>query len=119
MDRNDDALVATPPVTKKEVIPPEIETVHQPLDLAAPEAHPLFPYLFVLTYTGRRKGEPWGFIWRLIDLLDVAVDFLRNHRARQEEAAYRVPIPPARETQVPAPIDRIESSACLQPGLLR
>ena len=120
LDRNVAALVALPPVTKQEVIPPEIETVQQLLSLAEAEDHPLFPFLFVLTYTGMRKGELWGLTWRnvvlaaalirvvegtvrtkkqghvtsrpktekgvrSIDLPDVAVDFLRAHRARLGE----------------------------------
>ena len=119
--RNVAELVARPAVTKQEVIPPEIETVHQLLDLAAAEAHPLFPFLFVLTYTGMRKGELWGLTWRHVDLAaglihvsegvvrtrrhgkvrhrpktdkgvrsidlpDIAVEFLLDHRASQGEA---------------------------------
>ena len=118
VDRNVAALVRLPAVIKKEVIPPEIETVQQLLDLAATENHPLFPFLFVLTYTGMRKGEAWGLTWRhvhfdqgsidvmeavvrtrkqgnvrnrpktdkgvrTIDLPDVAVEFLRQHRSQQ------------------------------------
>ena len=120
LDRNVAALVALPPIAKREVIPPEIETVQQLLSLAGAEDHPLFPFLFVLTYTGMRKGELWGLTWRHVDLAaalirvvegtvrtqkqgnvtyrpktdkgvrsidlpDVAVDFLRDHRARQGE----------------------------------
>ena len=118
VDRNVAALVALPPVTKREVIPPEIETVQRLLTLAEAEDHPLLAFLFVLTYTGMRKGELWGLTWRRvnlatglirvvegtvrtktqgnvesrpktdkgvrsIDLPDVAVDFLRAHRARR------------------------------------
>lgn len=68
LDRNVAALVALPSVTKKEVIPPEIETVQQMLSLAEADNHPLFPFLFVLTYTGMRKGELWGLTWRHVDL---------------------------------------------------
>ena len=68
VDRNVAELVRLPAVTKSEVIPPEIETVLKLLDLAAAEAHPLFPFLFVLTYTGMRKGEAWGLVWCRVDL---------------------------------------------------
>ena len=68
IDRNVAALVALPPVTKREVIPPEIETVQQLLALAEAEDHPLFAFLFVLTYTGMRKGELWGLTWRRVNL---------------------------------------------------
>ena len=68
VDRNVAALVALPTVTKREVIPPEIETVQQLLSLAEAEDHPLLPFLFVLTYTGMRKGELWGLTWRRVDL---------------------------------------------------
>ena len=90
----------------------------QLLSLAEAEDHPLFPFLFVLAYTGMRKGELWGLTWRHVDLVgalihvvegtvrsrkqgkvtyrpktdkgvrsielpDVAVGFLRDHRLRQ------------------------------------
>ena len=121
VDRNAAALVALPTVAKREIIPPEIETVQQLLSMAEAEDHPLFAFLFVLTYTGMRKGEIWGLTWRRVDLAaglirvvegtvrtkkqgdvtyrpktdkgvrsidlpDVAVDFLRDHRARGGEA---------------------------------
>lgn len=68
LDRNVAALVTLPPVTKREVIPPEIETVQQLFSLAEAEDHPLFAFLFVLAYTGMRKGELWGLTWRHVDL---------------------------------------------------
>ena len=68
VDRNVATLVVLPAVTKSEVIPPEIETVQHLLELAEAEDHPLFPFLFVLTYTGMRKGELWGLTWRYVDL---------------------------------------------------
>ena len=116
--RNVAELVQLPKMIKRKVIPPEIETVQALLELAAAEAHPLYPFIFVLTYTGMRKGEAWGLKWRYvdldegtikvlvavvrtqeeglvwarpktekgvrtIDLPDVAVKFLRRHRAQQ------------------------------------
>lgn len=68
VDRNVAEFVTLPHVTRHEVIPPEIETVHQLLDLAATENPTLFPFLFVLTYTGMRKGEAWGLKWRHVNL---------------------------------------------------
>ena len=65
--RNVAALVVLPAVTKREVTPPEIDTVRQLLELAETKNHPLFPFLFVLTYTGTRKGELWGLKWRHVD----------------------------------------------------
>ena len=75
-DRNVAALVLLPAVTKIEVIPPEIETVLRLLDLAAAEASPLFPFLFVLTYTGMRKGEAWGLKWRHVNLRKRSIDVM-------------------------------------------
>ena len=124
VDRNVAALVDLPPVTKREVIPPEIETVQRLLALAEAEDHPLLAFLFVLTYTGMRKGELWALTWRRVDLAagvirvvegtvrtkkqgnvesrpktdkgvrsidlpDVAVDFLRDHRARRGQEVER------------------------------
>ena len=121
VDRNAAAMVALPTVTKREIIPLEIETVQQLLSMAEAEDHRLFAFLFVLTYTGMRKGKLWGLPWRRVDLVaelirvvegtvrtkkqsdvkyrpktdkgvrsidlpDVAVDFLRDQRARGGEA---------------------------------
>ena len=121
VDRNAAALVALPTVTKREIIPLEIETVQQLLSMSEAEDHRLFAFLFVPTYTGMRKGKLWGLPWRRVDLVaelirvvegtvrtkkqsdvkyrpktdkgvrsidlpDVAVDFLRDHRARGGEA---------------------------------
>ena len=69
VDRNVAALVLLPPKPKREVVPPEIEIVLELLALAEAEDHPLFPFLFVLTYTGMRKGELWGLTWRHVDLV--------------------------------------------------
>ena len=74
VDRNVAALVALPAVTKQEVIPPEIDIVQQLLELAAEEAHPLFPFLFMVTYTGMRKGEAWGLRRRHVHLDQGTID---------------------------------------------
>ena len=69
VDRNAAALVALPTVTKREIIPLEIETVQQLLSMSEAEDHRLFAFLFVLTYTGMRKGELWELPWRRVDLV--------------------------------------------------
>ena len=54
------------------------------LALAEAEGHPLFPLLYVLTYTGMRKGEAWGLKWRSVDLdnelINVSEAVVRTHR---------------------------------------
>ena len=91
LDRNVAALVALPPVTKREVIPPEIETVQQLLSLAEAEDHPLFPFLFVLAYTGMRKGELWGLTWRHVDLVGGLIHVVQGtvRTRKQGNVTYR------------------------------
>ena len=83
VDRNVAALVVLPPKTKREVVPPEVDLVLEMLALAEVEEHPLFPFLFVLTYTGMRKGELWGLTWRYVDLaaglIRVRLGVVRSH----------------------------------------
>ena len=68
VDRNVASLVSPPTFNKRQIVPPEIETVKALLALAEAEGHTLFPFLFTLTYTGMRKGEAWGLKWRHVDL---------------------------------------------------
>ena len=58
--RNPAKAVTPPRVIRKEVEPPEISRVREILALAAEEEHPLFPCLYLIAYTGIRRGEALG-----------------------------------------------------------
>ncbi len=58
--RNPAKAVTPPKVTPKEVEPPEIARVKEILALAEEENHPLFPCLYLIVYTGLRRGEALG-----------------------------------------------------------
>ncbi|MEE8158707.1 MAG: site-specific integrase [Dehalococcoidia bacterium] len=58
--RNPAKAVTPPKVTPKEVEPPEIAKVKEILALAEKEGHPLFPCLYLIAYTGLRRGEALG-----------------------------------------------------------
>ena len=58
--RNPAKAVTPPKVTRKEVEPPEIARVKEILALAEKEGHPLFPCLYLIAYTGLRRGEALG-----------------------------------------------------------
>ena len=58
--RNPAKAVTPPKVTRKEVEPPEIARVKRILALAEMEGHPLFPCLYLIAYTGIRRGEALG-----------------------------------------------------------
>lgn len=58
--RNPAKAVTPPKVVRKEVEPPEIARVKEILRLAGEEEHPLFPCLYLIAYTGLRRGEALG-----------------------------------------------------------
>ncbi len=58
--RNPAKAVTTPKVVRKEVEPLEIARVKEILRLADEEEHPLFPCLYLIAYTGLRRGEALG-----------------------------------------------------------
>ena len=58
--RNPAKAVTPPKVVRKEVEPPEIARVKEILRLAEEEEHPLFPCLYLIAYTGLRRGEALG-----------------------------------------------------------
>ena len=58
--RNPAKAVTPPKVLRKEVEPPEIARVKEILRLAEEEEHPLYPCLYLMAYTGLRRGEALG-----------------------------------------------------------
>ena len=58
--RNPAKAVTPPKVVRKEVKPPEIARVKEILRLAEEEGHPLYPCLYLMAYTGLRRGEALG-----------------------------------------------------------
>ncbi|MEE9201811.1 MAG: site-specific integrase [Dehalococcoidia bacterium] len=66
--RNPCQAVTPPKVVHKEVQPPEIAAVKHILDIARAEEHPFYSCLYLLAYTGVRRGEALGMRWRDTDL---------------------------------------------------
>ena len=58
--RNPAKAVTPSKVIRTEVTPPEIASVKEILRLAGEEDHPLFPCLYLIAYTGLRRGEALG-----------------------------------------------------------
>jgi len=58
--RNPAKAVTPPKVIRTEVVPPEIARVKEILRLAEAEGHPLFACLYLIAYTGLRRGEALG-----------------------------------------------------------
>ena len=58
--RNPAKAVTPPKIVRTEVEPPEIDRVKRILELAEEENHPLFPALWLIAYTGMRRGEALG-----------------------------------------------------------
>ncbi|MCY4416116.1 MAG: tyrosine-type recombinase/integrase [Chloroflexi bacterium] len=68
LDRNLMSSVRAPRCRSDEVIPPEAKVVQQLLKLARREAHRLFAYIYLLTYTGLRRGEGMALTWENVNL---------------------------------------------------
>ena len=66
--RNSAKSVTPPQVIRKEVEPPEIAKVKDILRLAEEEHHPLYPCLYVMAYTGLRRGEALGLRFQDLNL---------------------------------------------------
>lgn len=58
--RNPAQSVTPPRVSRKEVEPPDIQGVRRLLAAAKAEAHPLYPAIHLIAYTGVRRGEVLG-----------------------------------------------------------
>lgn len=58
--RNPAKAVTPPPVIHTEVVPPEIAIVKEILRFAEEENHPLSACLYLIAYTGLRRGEALG-----------------------------------------------------------
>lgn len=65
--RNPSQAVTPPKVVRKEVEPPEVTVVRRILDIAKAEERPLFPCLYLIAYTGMRRGEALGLRWQDVD----------------------------------------------------
>ena len=66
--RNPAQAVTPPKIERTEVEPPDIAGVRQVLELARVEEHPLFSCLYLIAYTGIRRGEALGLRWQDVDL---------------------------------------------------
>ena len=76
--RNPAQAVTAPKATRTEVEPPDIVAVRRVLELARAEEHPLFPCLYLIAYTGMRRGEALGLRWQDVDLEAGAVSIVQT-----------------------------------------
>ena len=65
--RNPASLVSPPPIARRELSPPDMETVRAALDLARIERHHLYACIRLIAYTGLRRGEALGLLWDCVD----------------------------------------------------
>ena len=68
LDQSPMSMVSAPPSRSDEVIPPEAEVVVRLLKLAKREAHRMFAYIYLLTYSGLRRGEGMALTWENLNL---------------------------------------------------
>ena len=66
--RNPVSLVSPPPIKRREIIPPDIQTVRDALAAAKAEGHYLYPCIHLIAYTGLRRGEALGLNWKNVNL---------------------------------------------------
>ena len=68
ISRNPVALVSPPTVRRREIIPPDVSVVRDALALARDEGDYLYQAMHLLAYTGIRRGEALGLLWKNVDL---------------------------------------------------
>ena len=66
--RNPVSTVSPPPVKPSEVPPPDIPAIRKVLDLARSDGNILYPAMHLVAYTGMRRGEAMGLLWKYVDL---------------------------------------------------
>ena len=66
--RNPAEVVEPPKIERKEIHPPSPSTVKEILEKSESLREPLFPALWLIAYTGLRRGECLGLEWNNIDL---------------------------------------------------
>ena len=66
--RNPVALVSPPTVRRHEIIPPDVSVVRDALAMARDEGDYLYQAMHLLAYTGIRRGEALGLLWKNVDL---------------------------------------------------
>lgn len=76
--RNPAAVVPAPKKQKKEIQIPEMDQVHHLLRQAKAEGHYLFVFIYLLVYTGMRRGEAMAVRWANVNLKERYIDVVEQ-----------------------------------------
>ena len=61
-------MVSPPSIKPTEVPPPDIPAIRSVLELAKADDNVLYPAMHIVAFTGMRRGEAMGLLWKHIDL---------------------------------------------------
>ena len=76
--RNPAQVVPPPKKQKIEIKAPHMQPVRDLLRLAEVESHYLFLFIYILVYTGMRRGEAMALRWANVNLLEGYVDVVES-----------------------------------------
>ena len=71
-------MVPAPKKQNTEIEIPKMDQVHNLLHLAQAEGHYLFPFIYLLVYTGMRRGEAMALRWTNVNLKGRYIDVVES-----------------------------------------
>jgi len=76
--RNPAEVIEPPKIERKEITPPSPSTVKGILEKSKILKEPLFPALWLIAYTGMRRGESLGLEWKNVDFLGQKISIVQS-----------------------------------------